>query len=55
MFYFSRPNDELDQLVKHVADSGIILEAIVGSAKLSLFPSFVLPEGYQSKLFGISH
>ena len=35
--------------MKHVADSGIILEAIVGLAKLFLFPSFVLPEGYQSK------
>uniref|UniRef100_A0ACD6A1E7 Uncharacterized protein n=1 Tax=Avena sativa TaxID=4498 RepID=A0ACD6A1E7_AVESA len=44
----TRPNKELDQLVKHVADSGIILEAIVGLAKLCLFPSFVLPEEYQT-------
>jgi hypothetical protein len=48
---FSRPNKELDQLVKHVADSGIILEAIVGLDKLFLFPSSVLPEEYQSKSF----
>uniref|UniRef100_A0ACD5WAX1 Uncharacterized protein n=1 Tax=Avena sativa TaxID=4498 RepID=A0ACD5WAX1_AVESA len=50
LYFFSsdtRPNEELDQLVKHVVDSGIILEAIVGLAKLFLFPSFVLPEEYQ--------
>uniref|UniRef100_A0ACD6A3X3 Uncharacterized protein n=1 Tax=Avena sativa TaxID=4498 RepID=A0ACD6A3X3_AVESA len=50
LYFFSsdmRPNKELDQLVKHVCDSGIILEAIVGLAKLFLFPSFVLPEEYQ--------
>ncbi|KAM0887314.1 hypothetical protein ACQ4PT_029127 [Festuca glaucescens] len=44
----TRPNKELDQLVKHVADSGIIIEAIVGLAKLCLFPSCVLPEEYQT-------
>uniref|UniRef100_A0ACD5X881 Uncharacterized protein n=1 Tax=Avena sativa TaxID=4498 RepID=A0ACD5X881_AVESA len=44
----TRPNKELDQLVKHVTDSGIILEAIVGLAKLCLFPSFALPEEYQT-------
>jgi hypothetical protein len=50
-FCFSRPNKELDQLVKHVADSGIIIEAIVGLAKLCLYPSFVLPEENQSRSF----
>ncbi|CAM0874573.1 unnamed protein product [Alopecurus aequalis] len=50
LYFFSsdmRPNNELDQLVKHVADSGVFLEAIVGLSKLFLFPSFVLPDGYQ--------
>ncbi|XP_047091518.1 uncharacterized protein LOC124703343 isoform X4 [Lolium rigidum] len=44
----TRPNKELDQLVKHVADSGIIIEAIVGLAKLCLYPSFVLAEENQT-------
>lgn len=49
-YFFSgdiRPNKELDQLVKHVADSGCVLEAVVGLAKLFLFPSVVLPGEYQ--------
>jgi hypothetical protein len=37
--------------VKHVADSGIIIEAIVGLAKLCLYPSFVLAEENQSRSF----
>ncbi|XP_047087650.1 uncharacterized protein LOC124699378 [Lolium rigidum] len=51
LYFFSsdmRPNKELDQLVKHVADSGIVLEAIVGLAKLFIVPSLILPEEYQT-------
>ncbi|VAH93499.1 unnamed protein product [Triticum turgidum subsp. durum] len=46
LYFFSgdmRPNKELDELVKHLADSGIVLEAVVGLRKLFLFPSGVLP------------
>ncbi|XP_044980697.1 uncharacterized protein LOC123448007 [Hordeum vulgare subsp. vulgare] len=51
LYFFSgdmRPNKELDELVKHLADSGIILEAVVGLAKLFVFPSAVLPAEYQT-------
>ncbi|VAH93492.1 unnamed protein product [Triticum turgidum subsp. durum] len=51
LYFFSgdmRPNKELDELVKHLADSGIVLEAVVGLRKLFLFPSGVLPVEHQT-------
>ncbi|KAM3293419.1 hypothetical protein ACQJBY_036780 [Aegilops geniculata] len=51
LYFFSgdmRPNKELDELVKHLADSGSVLEAVVGLRKLFLFPSGVLPVEHQT-------
>ncbi|XP_073352444.1 uncharacterized protein [Aegilops tauschii subsp. strangulata] len=51
LYFFSgdiRPNKELDELVKHLADSGSVLEAVVGLRKLILFPSGVLPVEHQT-------
>uniref|UniRef100_A0A0D9XPB9 AIPP2-like SPOC-like domain-containing protein n=1 Tax=Leersia perrieri TaxID=77586 RepID=A0A0D9XPB9_9ORYZ len=50
LFLFSHntwSNKEFDELVKHVIDRGIVLETVVSSARLLVFPSVVLPAGYQ--------
>ncbi|XP_037429739.1 uncharacterized protein LOC119295422 isoform X1 [Triticum dicoccoides] len=51
LYFFSgdmRQTKELDELVKHLADSGIVLEAVVGLRKLFLFPSGALPVQHQT-------
>uniref|UniRef100_A0A0D9XX45 AIPP2-like SPOC-like domain-containing protein n=1 Tax=Leersia perrieri TaxID=77586 RepID=A0A0D9XX45_9ORYZ len=49
LFFFplsSRPNEELDRLVKEVIESDIVLKAVLGPVELLIFASTLLPEQY---------
>ncbi|EMS48774.1 hypothetical protein TRIUR3_32193 [Triticum urartu] len=43
-----RQDVDLEQLVKEVMENDMVLQAIVGEAKMLIFPSVLLPEQHQT-------
>lgn len=43
-----RQDEDLDQLVREVMENDLALRAIIGEAKMLIFPSILLPKHHQS-------